>query len=273
MNEKQYLITFIKEKLHGKIENLKEFNFIDLQKDYGATTAFDPDDTMIARCIYCLLWETKIPELSFENLGNGKKYRGDTLNTFNTLFGSDKISENGKSVFENCLEKFGFNKDEIFKEKILKFKKNYTRIGNFSILPCVPNYSLNYYRGDNRGWGDYYDRFLIELEKCFLSKPDRDKKAQKIIEKNEFFFGKFKNSDNKLLDFCKLFYLEDYIDNEHPKKLFGDNWIIQWRFKNPNNQDKRNYKEFAEKYIDTCCKIIEKRSERIITKLDKILSK
>lgn len=271
MDNKQYFRKFVNDKLKGDIENLKNFNFIDLREDYGATTAFDPDDTMIARCIYCLLWEKEIQELKYDNLGNGKKYRGDTLNTFNTLFGSDRISDNGKTVFENCLEKFGLAEDKEFIKKVLNFKKIYTRIGNFSILPCVPNYSFNYYRGDNRGWGDYYDRFLIELEKCFLKKSDSDKKAEKIIVENNFFFDIFENSNNKIVDFCELFYLEDYLENGHAKKMFGDNWIIQWRFKKPTEQDKNNYKEFAENYINTCSEIIEKRSERIIQELKKSL--
>ena len=91
------LKDFISEKLDGDIENFKNYNFLLLENDkkFGRCSesgnGFDPDDTEIARAVYYLLFSNKVHDtdldFSFSDIGTHKKYRGDTLNTFNTLFG------------------------------------------------------------------------------------------------------------------------------------------------------------------------------------------
>ena len=54
---------------------------------------FDEDDTEIARCIYYLIFNNQILKdtlnLKYDDIGTGKKYRGDTLYSFYTYFGTD----------------------------------------------------------------------------------------------------------------------------------------------------------------------------------------
>lgn len=94
----------------------------------------DGDDTTLARIIFFLIHidynnnEFAIPGLiSFSDLGSGYKYkyRGDTINTYSTLFGSEN---KGK-------DKFFTDKNE--RAEIDKFRRKYQTIGNFFILPAT----------------------------------------------------------------------------------------------------------------------------------------
>ena len=76
--------SFIDEKLDGNIENFLNYDLDQLENDekYGG---FDPDNSKIANAIYVVLWGDKIPDLNYDALGTS--YRGDILNSFNTLMG------------------------------------------------------------------------------------------------------------------------------------------------------------------------------------------
>ena len=78
------------ERLEGNIQELINFDFSSLRGDsrYGCNgRSFDCDDTNLMRGISFLLWGGSFPDLTLYEIGPGKKYRGDTLNTFNRVFG------------------------------------------------------------------------------------------------------------------------------------------------------------------------------------------
>ena len=112
---KDLILQFIDEKLDGNIENLSNFDLLLLSEDrkFGCNKrSFDCDDTNIARAIYVIVFEDVWPELSYESFVS-KKYRGDTINTFGTLFG-----EIDKGVIK------GFDKiakDSDLRPKVLDF--------------------------------------------------------------------------------------------------------------------------------------------------------
>ena len=93
MNPKELVAQFIEEKLGGDISRLATFRLAtfplgNLRNDkvYGCPGRnFDSDDTELMRAIYCLVFGEVWVNLSMDNLGDGK-LRGDTLNTYNTLF-------------------------------------------------------------------------------------------------------------------------------------------------------------------------------------------
>ena len=88
MNPKELVAQFIEEKLGGDISRLATFPLGNLRNDkvYGCPGRnFDSDDTELMRAIYCLVFGEVWVNLSMDNLGDGK-LRGDTLNTYNTLF-------------------------------------------------------------------------------------------------------------------------------------------------------------------------------------------
>ena len=88
MNPKELVAQFIEEKLEGDINRLATFPLGNLRNDkvYGCPGRnFDSDDTELMKAIYCLVFGDVWENLSMGNLGDGK-LRGDTLNTYNTLF-------------------------------------------------------------------------------------------------------------------------------------------------------------------------------------------
>lgn len=88
MNPKEFVGQFIEEYLEDDINRLATFPLGNLRNDnvFGCPGRnFDSDDTELMRAIYCLVFDEAWENLSMENLGDGK-LRGDTLNTYNTLF-------------------------------------------------------------------------------------------------------------------------------------------------------------------------------------------
>ena len=136
--------NFTDKYLHGNIEELRTYDFSKvISKEYGNGKSYaDGDCTKIAYAIYYLLWKDKqIPlftESNFEKLTNS--YSGDTINTFNTLFGKEDSARKKIQAI--------FSEDE---QKIVEdFKILYQTIGNFYVLPKNTIFyrtSLNKYRG------------------------------------------------------------------------------------------------------------------------------
>lgn len=99
-NELNFLIEFKNKYLHGNIDELADFSFWDINTNAGEYFSgnkrvqpeeyFDGDRTKIVYTIqYLLLDGSGIPNFSHD--APGRQYTGDTINTFNSLFG--KTSE------------------------------------------------------------------------------------------------------------------------------------------------------------------------------------
>ena len=101
------------------LENDKKF---DRCSEFG--TGFDPDDTEIARAVYYLLFNNKVhdtdSDFTFSDIGTHKKYREDTLNTFNTLFG-----ENTERAVKYS------NNDTAFIKKLISNSTGYRKSNRF----------------------------------------------------------------------------------------------------------------------------------------------
>ena len=157
MNPKELVAQFIEEKLKGDISRLATFPLGNLRNDkvYGCPGRnFDSDDTELMRAIYCLVFGEVWKNLSMDNLGDGK-LRGDTLNTYNTLF-SQPWNEKFTTIW---------NPDDRLKAKMKEFQTTCYTIGNMAVLPDrrIGEWSINKHRGCHNEWHDYEDRFLIAL--------------------------------------------------------------------------------------------------------------
>lgn len=252
---KDLILQFIDEKLDGNIENLSNFDLLQLINDrkFGCNKrSFDCNDTNIARAIYVIIFEDVWPELSYKSFVS-KKYRGDTINTFGTLFG--EIDNDVIKGFDKIA------KDSDLRPKVLDFYSTYHTIGNMMVLPNVfiGRWSLNLYRGCHRIWHDYIDRFLVELRNGLIGEPT-DEFLLKLIQANEFAFSKYKGIDgfNSLVHGL---YLDDYIVDGIPKIVSAG--YYHWK-KNLNMQD---YLDETQHYIVSSEKIIKKRSQLIIQKI------
>lgn len=276
---------FIDEKLEGDIERIKDFNFNELREDkkYGCTyynknKGFDADDTILARAIYCVVWGDTLPDINFNDIGTGKNYRGDIINSFNTLFSRNlnkklsNIRNNNYTVLEIGNENKSFIvEDEKLKENIIEFHKLYRTIGNMALLPnkSNKNNNINQYRGVR--WKDYFDKFLLELRLYFLSDYN-NKGFTELLNCNSFYFNRFKKSERGFSEFCKLNFLDYYINNEISFGVNdGNRGLIYpgWQMSRFWSQNENNYNKFAARYIEKSSKIIRYRSNIILEQLIK----
>lgn len=261
----QLVNDFVSEFCGGSWDNLKTFDFKTLKSSgkFGCPDRnFDCDDTNIMRAIYVLLWQDLFPNLNLDNFGFLRQYRGDTMNTFHTMFGRE-IS--GRPGFFAGLEKYSPS-DEL-REKVRDFGRLHSTIGNYVVLP---NYfacrtTLNCYRGTN-SWRDFFDRFLFELHKVLTSAPDPDETLAELVKINGFCFDHFKGQENfsRLTD---ALYLSDYCDDSGlPKQVFSLNF--HWK----NERDPEQYFRDSELYLEKTASIIRRRSGKMTARLKMLCS-
>lgn len=266
------LESFKNDYLHGNIEELANFSFWDIagNPEYDGISfgehdsKYDGDRTNIVYAIDYLLYNEKIPNLTLRGYGETENFSGDTINTFNTLFGSRKYRESVENAFNFTTSERHLRDD---------FYRTYQKIGNFYLLPAGDKQnSINSFRGKN-AWRDYFDIFLKNLKQSLpptnsYEKKDNNLQHLQVLlknDKNKFFF------DNKNFgSFISDFYLEDYseIDYNHPeadKNFFFSHFTCSKRI------DVTEYKKFAFGYIAKATELINNRSLRLVKELKKII--
>lgn len=274
---------FINEKLDGDIERIKDFNFNELREDkkYGCpdyNKGFDADDTILARAIYCVVWGDALPDINLNNIGRGKDYRGDIINSFNTLFSRDlneKLSNIRNNNYKELEIGYGIKsfkvEDEKLRQSIIVFHRLYPTIGNMALLPNRPykNNTINQYRGVS--WGDYNHKFLLELKLCILQDDRRNKVLEELLNYNNFYFNRFEKNERGFLEFCKLNYLERYIIKN--EEIFGvkdvniDKVYPVWHRAKTWNGNESDYNKFANRYIEKSSEVIKYRGNIILEQL------
>lgn len=233
------------------------------EKPYSKTE-FDPDNSKIARAIMFLIWNGLLPGLSFDGIGTGKDYRGDTICSYGNLLYKESLENH--ELIVNC-----------DKSKVIQFQKKYLNIGNFYLLPnsTISLYSgkketINTFRGFASGWHDYFDKFLLELKKCLEKENDTllDKPNEYLYKLvttgiNQRYFRRFSTIES----FININFLDDFVDDEtcKLKSLFPENY--SYRF----DKNKKEYFEFVTRYIDFTEEMISHRAEKMITQLKRVL--
>lgn len=248
--------SFVAEKLEGDIQRLADFPLASLRSDkvYGCPGRnFDADDTELMRAIYCVAFHDTWENISMDNLGNGK-LRGDTLNTFNTLF-SAPWNEKFTAIW---------NPDEELKGKIKAFNTTYHTVGNMAILPDrrIGGWSINKHRGCHDEWHDYEDRFLDALYKVLTRQPDRDLDLEELVSLNDKDFQPFYGEDG-WRRFIEGNMLEYYVADDY-KPVVSSKGYTFWRGGYTN---KDRFISECHRYIDFSTEIIKDRARRIIDKI------
>ncbi|QUF65356.1 hypothetical protein [Bacillus atrophaeus] len=214
---------FINDELNGELSDLASFDFNKLKGDlkFGSRNdGFDCDDTILARAIYCVLWREELVVNCVSELIK-EKYRGDTLNSFNTVFGKGEAKV-GK-ILTNI--KDSSEKDR-FRDKVKGFNKSYHTIGNFAIFPNnkiehimltvkvegkyvekLKPTTINMYRGNQSSkLHDYFVQFLNVLQKWYNKSDGISNDWKKVLNGNKGLFPK------KFDDFRDIFFLNSYFD-------------------------------------------------------------
>ena len=255
MNPKELVAQFIEEKLGGDISRLATFPLGNLRNDkvYGCPGRnFDSDDTELMRAIYCLVFGEVWENLSMDNLGDGK-LRGDTLNTYNTLF-SQPWNEKFTAIW---------NPDDELKAKMKEFQTTCYTIGNIAVLPDrrIGEWSINKHRGCHNEWHDYEDRFLVALYLVLTGDSQRDPDLEELVELNKEDFIPFYGQDG-WVKFVEGNLLIDYVDSDYVPVVRSKGYTY-WRGGYTNRE---RFIAECHRYIDDSTEIIKNRARLMIDK-------
>ena len=216
--------------------------------------SFDCDDVELARTVYREVWGLETPE-----------FRGDTMNSFRTMFGRERITH---EVVDVSWAYIGSAADRRFDlppdllDRIRLFWVNYHTIGNFLPLPNkkVNGVTLNTYRAGI--WKDYFPSFLQAvrryLEGNSLSVAKLPEEFVRLMEANAFFW---KNYRGRFSKYVRDFFLEGYLDRrgevvELPRIYWWDKSLTR-----------EAYVAAANRYLDFANRIINGRADRIVCSL------
>lgn len=256
------ILSFADKYLDGNLEAFISFPLTRLKGDreFGCPgRSFDADDTEIMRYVYAAIFAEIWPGMSIENLKNGE-FRGDTLNTFNTMFGQPTQESEHPGLDK-------FNPSEELKAKVVDFHHNYHTIGNMIVLPNLRlnGKSINTYRGCKAQWRDFFDRFLPELKTVLVS-DGGDDTLLKLVAINHVHFALYKSTEgfNSLVDGL---FLNDYLD-AHSNPVISSKAYYFWK----SGLSREDYSAEAIRYVDFANAVIENRGKQMISSLLKFLT-
>lgn len=250
----QLVEDFINDYLQGNINQMITFDLMQLKGDhkYGACHggSFDCDNTNLTRSVLSVVFEDAWPNFDEDTMEQGL-YRGDIINTFNTMFGP----KNKDGVFSG-LNKFKPSKQ--LQERVSKFYSLYHTIGNIVPLPnkYVARKSLNTFRGTYARWRDFFDHFLQSIETYLDDGNTGIELFDHLMLSNQDSFSTYMQPGG-FQQLCKNLLLEDYL-NEHGVKIMFD--VLYW-WKSGLSSEK--YFAAVNKYLDFCEPFIIKRGQII----------
>lgn len=261
---------FIAERLDGDLDKLKDFNLSSLENDikYGQQDGgtFDADDCILSRAIYVLIWGDVFPYLNMLSVGHGRPYRGDTMNTFNTMFGREIPEQPGCYYgLEN------FHPDEKMRVLARKFHELVPTIGNYVVLPNYADENrktINTYRGCHFRWRDYFDQFMTALESVLADAPGQDAGLRELVrEQNAHAFSDFSDPDG-FQHLTERLFLDAYLGEDGHAVAFNTAMTgkVMYHWMKPRPSDEE-YLKSAQWYARNAIQIIRTRAERIVNVL------
>lgn len=282
---------FVRDVLHGNIEKLKNFDFTDLTTYFGDYFGdyIDPDMYLITQAIYIILWGD-VFGLTFAKMGawnrnNKYAFRGDTMNSFGSLFGKEDKKKDRSFAFR---AKF-YNADQNPRlwAKITKFSKSYHCIGNFIVIPNratlrngINGARAGYYnREECEGMRDYFDWFLIAISK-YQNKVKREDIHLSRFEKQLQMNPEYHPAFLSIKEWEEQFFLKPYFKDGEPIVLFKTPLEERLKMTDPNGKNPENvyyeageYLELLEDFLDKSEEVIEYRTNKIIEALKEKLER
>lgn len=257
---------FVAEELHGQLDALADYDLATLEGHplYGAPDrTFDTDDCNLVRAIFDLLYADALPGLSLPTLGTGRAYRGDTLNSFHTLFGRPIPDQPDRFA---GLERHRPSDD--LRARAATFRHTYHTIGNLAPLPnrSLRRLTFNTYRGTHPAWRDAVPAFLQNLHLALLRDPAADPTLCELVEHNAEAFRDFRTPDG-LARFAQRLDLDDYIDPV--TGLAIPHYAPNAHFLRQSNDA---YFAAVDRYLTIAPLLIQRRADRMIARLRPLLS-
>ncbi|MGB4240595.1 MAG: hypothetical protein WBK37_04730 [Kiritimatiellia bacterium] len=257
---------FVEEELHGDFAALATYDLSTLEGHalFGAPgRTFDTDDCDLVRAIFAVLYADALPGLNLETLGTGRAYRGDTLNSFNTLFGRPIPDQPGRFA---GLERYAPTDD--LRARAAEFHHTYHTLGNLAPLPnlSLERMTFNTYRGTHPGWRDAFPIFLQNLRLALLDDPAADPTLCRLVARNAAAFSEFRGPDG-LAEFARRLDLDDYLDAATglPLPLYSPNAHFA-------AQSRENYLAAADHYPSVATELIQLRAARMMARLQELLA-
>lgn len=247
------LRDFVKEKLDGDIRKLKTYDFSSLDDDrkYGST---NHTEAPIVKAVMSLAFGDVWPELSMDQIDRGP-YKCATIQTYQNLFGINMCDQyfKGMQFFKPLPSQF---------QRALKVAHMTYSIGNLWVLPGNGTISNLILDNSSRY---YMDKFLKNIYAVLTQQKRIDKALQKAIENSpqmKPYYG-----EEGFKKFISDMMLEDYVDYYgKPMDIFDFVWSSQ------RGLDREKYFNAVDQYCSFCEKAFVKRAEKIVDKLDAVLS-
>ncbi len=257
---------FVVEELHGNLDAWADFDLATLEGHplYGAPgRTFDTDDCNLVRALFDVLYSDALPGLALPALGTGRAYRGDTLNTFHTLFGRPIPDQPGRFA---GLERH--HPSDALRARAAAFHHTYHTLGNLAPLPnrSLGRNTFNTYRGTHPAWRDAFPAFLENLRLALLADPGADPTLCQLVELNAEAFREFRAPDG-LARFAQRLDLDDYVDpvTGLPIPHYAPNAHFL-------PQSDEAYLASADRYLAIASLLIQRRAARMIVRLRPLLS-
>ena len=277
--------NFVRDILDGDIEKLRDFDFTDLTTYVG--DIIDPDMYLITQAIYIILWGD-LYDLTFEKMGvwnwnNEHAFRGDTMNSFGSLFGKEDRKKDRSFAFRAKF--YHAEENPRLWTKIRKFSKSYHCIGNFILIPNrgalrngINGARAGYYnREECEGMRDYFDWFLISIAK-YQQKVERGDIHLSGFEMQLQMNPEYNPAFLPIKEWEEQFFLKPYFKNGEPVLLFKTPLEERLKVTDPNGTDPEisyyeadEYLEILEDFLDKSEEVIKYRTNKIIEALKKKL--
>lgn len=278
------LRNFVEDILDGDIENLRDFDFATLTSYVGHI--IDPDMYLITQAIYIILWGD-IYDLTFEKMGtwdwnNKCAFRGDTMNSFGSLFGKEDKRKGRSFAFR--AKYYNADQNPRLWEKIIKFSKSYHYMGNFIVIPNrgILRNGINgarggyYNREECEGMRDYFDWFLIAISNYQNKVKEGDiglSKFEMQLQMNPEYNPAFL----AIKEWEDRFFLSPYFKDGEPVLLFRTPLEERLKVTDPEGTDPElsyyeadEYLELLEDFLDKSENVIEYRTHKMIENLKRL---
>lgn len=267
--------SFTYDALNGCINNLKNEDItllIDKIENKNTKNLYfgninDPDMYYITQAIYIVVWG-HIFDLTFDKMGSWGKikhpFRGDTMNSFNSVFGRDMMIAKRYEV------------EDVLIKTIKEFACLYHSIGNFIVLPNKLN--INSMRANYYTMQDYFDSFVGALYQ--YKHPNEETVYKSFCDQLNDAFAENKIFNEISFDkYVDYFFLRDYVKEGKPFNVFSIEFDIRKKeYKGRLRRSKilhitkEEYISLASNYLETAEKIIRNRADSIIDILNNALN-
>lgn len=249
---------FVKERLNGDIDKLRDFDLGTLKEDekYGKDFVSKSE---LAKSIMALVFGDAWSNLTVDSIDH-YEYCSSQMVHFQNLFGSNILDQYFKGMQKFCPSKEQF-------ERALRVAHLLDSIGNFWVLPNKLNdkESMASYK-DNPKFRGYMDRYLHAMYAVFMDEKRPDMHLKGIFYKNRKVMTAYQGAEG-WARFVNNMMLQDFVDESgKPKEIFDYVWSYM------KDLDRESYFKSVDKFCTFCEEAIPKRADQIISVLITIMN-